>query len=463
MNYSFSERRATPSLIPARIKIILGSAAYVAAFQWAYASVLSRTYAYEGFMYRDDPAIISATWILALIPSCWMPVLLRRPSQLVYWFFYLVIVVPAVVVTIHSYPGDAQDGLRTAVWIFSAFAALGLTHAAPLANIPQYRLQSHRVWVSLFSLSALFYALIFSTFEPTLRFVPISDVYTVRSLYHKSLEDVSIIVAYAVNWQAFVLNPLMIILGLISRRKLVMAIGVIGQLLIYSFTGFRAVLFSTIFLVLLLIVCRSLSRFGLRMVLAWTAVVAGSTALYLWSGSQFLCSIIVERLTGLPGLLTTFYFSFFTHHPKMMLSHSILRGFLANPYGSEPPIIIGTVYLPSSGMHANANFWADGFANFGMWGVFTFTAILGVLFWLYDSITVNTDLRLAALMLAMPAIYLTNAGLFTCLLTHGVGFACVVMYCLPNEIHLPPLNRRALLQYSAIGRVPFSSRLATRP
>jgi hypothetical protein len=442
--------------MPARIKIVLGAAAYVAAFQWAYATVLTRAYGYEGFVYRDDPAIISATWILALIPSCWMPIHLRRASQLVYWFFYLVVVVPTAVVAIHSYPADLQSGMRTAVWIVSAFAALGLIHAAPLATIAQYRLQPHRLWVGLFSLSALFYAVIFSAFPPTLRFTSISDIYIVRSLYQKTLEDASILVAYAVDWQAFVLNPLMIILGLISRRKLVSAIGVIGQLLIYSFTGFRAVLFSTILLVLLLIVCRSMRRFGVRMVLAWTAAVAGSTALYLWSGSQWLCSIIVERLTGLPGLLTTFYFSFFSHHPKMLLSHSLLRGFLANPYSSDPPTVIGAVYFPSWGTHANANVWADGFANFGIWGVFIFTAILGVLFWLYDSITVDTDLRLAALMLAMPAVSLTNAGLFTCLLTHGVGFACVVMYFLPNEIHVPALHSRARLQYRAVWRTRWS-------
>src|SRR6185437_3705188 len=116
----------------------------------------------------------------------------------------------------------------------------------------------------------------------------------------------------------------------------------------------------------------------------------------------------------------------------MMLSHSIFKGIVGNPYESVPPLIIGNVYFRGSGTDANANFWADAFANFGIVGVFAFTALLGMVLWFYDSITLDIDLRLAALMLAMPAVSLANGGLLTCLLMHGLGFACLLMYYLPH-------------------------------
>jgi hypothetical protein len=432
------KRRAVQSPSSARMTIILGAIAYTASFQWAYSTILSHIYAYEGFRYRHDSAVISATWLLAILPSFWMPTRLRRPSQLAYWFFYLIVVVPVTIVTVHSEPGDAQDGLRTALWIVSAFAALGLTYAVPPAAIPHNRFQPNEWWGALLLFSTISYGLIFFAFGLRLNFVSLSDVYTVRSEYNKILDNTNVYISYAVDWQAYILNPLLIILGLISRRKLVVVMGAIGQLVIYSFTGFRGVFFSTGVLFLLLILCRSFARFGIRMLLSLTAAMAGATALYLWSGSLFLGSLIIERLTGLPGLLTGFYFSFFAHHPKMMLSHSILRSIVGNPYESVPPIIIGNVYF--RGADANANFWADAFANFGIWGVFSFTAILAVVFWFYDSITVETDLRLSALMLAMPAFSLANGGLLTCLLMHGLGFACLVMYYLPNQIPAPEPN-----------------------
>jgi hypothetical protein len=431
----------------ARINIILGSIAYVGALQWAHAAILTNTYAYVGFRYRDDPVVISATWLLALIPSLWMPSSLRRASQLAYWFFYLVVVVPVAVVTVHSYPGDAQSGILTAILIISAFAVLGLIYAVPLVAIPHHRFQPHGLWVAILLLSTFSYGLILFTFGLRLQFASLSDIYTVRAEYMQILENTNVYISYAVDWQALVLNPLLLLLGLISRRKLMALVGVIGQLLIYSFTGYRTVLFSTSVILLLLLVCRPQSRFGIHMLIALTGAVAGSAALYLWSGSLLLCSLIVERLVGLPGLLTGFYFSFFTHHPKMMLSHSVLRGIFDNPYGSVPPLIIGKLYFPSSGTYANANFWADAFANFGIWGVFIFTAILGLVFWLYDSMTLDTDLRLAALMLVMPAITLANTGLLTCLLTHGLAFACLVMYYLPNQIQAPAVSSLARVAY----------------
>jgi hypothetical protein len=453
MELAPAKRRAAKSLSSsARIKIVLGAVAYIAVFQWSYATILTRTYAYEGFKYRGDTASISATWLLALVPSFWMPSSLKRPSQLAYWFFYLVVVIPVSVVTIHCYPGDVQSGIFTAVWVVSAFAVLGLIYAVPIAAIPHYRLQPLELWVAVVLLSTLSYGLIFATFGLRFHFASLSEIYSIRAEYKTLVESSSTYMLYAVDWQAIVLNPLLIILGLISRRKLVTAMGAIGQLSIYSFTGYRTVLFSTSLLLLLLFLCRSQARFGVRMLIASTVTVAGAAALYLWFGSLFLSSLIIERLIGLPGLLTAYYFSFFSHHPKMMLSHSVLGSVFDNPYGLEPPIIIGRMYFPGSGAHANANFWADAFANFGIWGVFAFTAILGVVFWLYDSITLDTDLRVAALVLVMPAISLANSGLLTCLLTHGLGLACLVMYYLPKQIQAPAVSGPARLRY-----VPVSS------
>jgi len=409
--------------------------------------ILTPIYGYEGFRYRGDSTLISATWLLAILPSFWMPRRLTRPSQLAYWFFYLIVVVPVTIVTIHSSPGDARGGLRTALWIVSAFAALGLTYTVPLGTIRHNRFQPTEWWTGVLIFTTLSYGLIFFTFGLPLHLPPLSDVYLIRSEYSNTLENTNVYISYAVDWQAYILNPLLIILGSISHRKLVVVMGIIGQLVIYSVTGFRAVLFSTSVLFLLLIVCRSFGRFGIRMLFCLTGAVAGATALYSWVGSLSLGSLIVERLTGIPGLLTGFYFSFFGSHPKMMLSHSIFKGIVGNPYESVPPLIIGNVYFRGSGTDANANFWADAFANFGIVGVFAFTALLGMVLWFYDSITLDIDLRLAALMLAMPAVSLANGGLLTCLLMHGLGFACLLMYYLPHQIQVPRDERSRAWQY----------------
>ncbi|MCU1332657.1 MAG: hypothetical protein JWM08_1649 [Candidatus Angelobacter sp.] len=426
-----------------RIKIVLGAVAYVAAFHWSYVTVLITLYAYEGFKYRNRPEAVALSWILALIPALWLPIRLIRPSQLVYWLLYLLIIVPVSIVTIHSYPGDLPGGIRVVLTILAAFAALALIYKLPLRPVRHHRLQPGQSWRVLLCLGVAFYGIILLAFRPHLELPSLSDVYRVRSQYELAAGESGGLAPYAVDWQALVLNPMLIVLGLICRRKLPLLFGILGQLLIYSFTGFRMVLFSSIFLGFLLLLLRSRTGFGFRILLSWASAVLASAALYLWSRSLLLAGLVLERLTGLPGLLTGFYFAFFSSHPKMMLSHSIFRHFIHNPYSVEPPVLIGQVYFPSWGAYANANVWADAYANFGLAGVFSFTALLGLFFWFYDSITIESDFRFAALVLAVPAISLANGGLLTCLLTHGLGLACVLMYCFSNRLHEPESSAAA--------------------
>ena len=81
---------------------------------------------------------------------------------------------------------------------------------------------------------------------------------------------------------------------------------------------------------------------------------------------------------------------------------------------------------------ANANIWADAYANFGYAGILCFTLLLAILLWLYDSMAVNRDMRLAALAIGLPAFALANGGLLTSLLTNGIVLAMLLMYLMPS-------------------------------
>jgi hypothetical protein len=98
----------------------------------------------------------------------------------------------------------------------------------------------------------------------------------------------------------------------------------------------------------------------------------------------------------------------------------------------EPPYLIGALYFHSASNDANANIWADAYANFGYAGIICFTLLLAILLWLYDSIAVNRDTRLAALAIGLPAFALANGGLLTSLLTNGVVLAMLLTYLMPE-------------------------------
>src|SRR5438132_12739476 len=68
-----------------RASLVAGISGYVALFQWMYESYLYPNWVYFGFQYNAPPTIfLVLAWILSVTPSLWMPMELKRPSQLTY-------------------------------------------------------------------------------------------------------------------------------------------------------------------------------------------------------------------------------------------------------------------------------------------------------------------------------------------------------------------------------------------
>lgn len=427
-----------------RSKVLLCVATYVLSFQWSYANVLVPVYWYVGYRYSSSFAVRLLGIGLALLPAVWMPKRLARPSQLVYWLLYLTVIIPVATVTLHSYPGTFPYALSAVLSVVGAFAVLGFVYQIPLRPYRRGRLQQHHFWALLIVIAAASYAAILATFGLKINLPSFSEVGLLRMEYKEALMNASPLVAYAVDWMGYVLNPFLIVVGFMSRKRFALVAGIAGQLLIYAITGFRTMVLSTLFLAALYILLQVPERLGSRIGISAVGMALVSSALYIWAGSVLLASLVLERLTAIPGLLTGYYFAFFTSNPKMLLSHSVLRHFITNPYSQEPPLLIGNTFFPGKGMYANVNLWGDAFANFGYPGVFAFTALLGLLFWFYDSITTAHDVRFSALVLAMPAVALANTGLLTCMLSHGMGFAFLVMLAAPIGLERPLSYRSSI-------------------
>jgi hypothetical protein len=135
----------------------------------------------------------------------------------------------------------------------------------------------------------------------------------------------------------------------------------------------------------------------------------------------------------IPGLLTGFYFDFFSVNETVKLGHSFLSSFVTYPYTLTPQFLIGEVYFGSAQTAANANIWADAFANFSYAGVIAFTIVLGLVMWAFDNLAKDRDIRIIAMLMGVAGFTWSNAGVFTSLLTHGIGLMFILLYLLPEE------------------------------
>jgi hypothetical protein len=255
----------------------------------------------------------------------------------------------------------------------------------------------------------------------------------VRVEFQQVLDQSPTLVAYAIDWQAYVINPLLVAVGLTTRRTSWVLAGLAGEFAIYCISGFRVLLFSGLFLPYVLWTTREYKSFATRLASTWTAMFTLAGALAFFGYSRFFAGLFGERMTALPGLLTGYYYDFFSSRPKAMLGYSIFKSIVNYPYAVEPRRLIGYVYFHDVGMSANANLWADAYANFGYSGLIIFTLLLAVVLWLFDSLASGRDRRAAALVIALPALALANASLLTTLLTNGILLAMLLVYLMPGR------------------------------
>jgi hypothetical protein len=62
-----------------------------------------------------------------------------------------------------------------------------------------------------------------------------------------------------------------------------------------------------------------------------------------------------------------------------------------------------------------------------------FAAILGCVFWLLDVVAEGADLSVTGSIAGLFSVTLTNSGLFTTLVSHGLGVAIIVLAVMPRR------------------------------
>lgn len=413
--------------------VVLGAIVYVGVIHWVYVDWVAPVYAYSGLIATgaEWPALAVIS-ILSILPAAWLPTALGRPSDVVLWFLFLFGYVPACSIPIHLMGPDLGAVLPFTMAVALGFATLNLTRRIPPAAFawPGLTERIHsRLLIGLGLGVAGYLIVIFGI--PT-RIPNFETVYDARADY-AAVANASIGAGYLIPWAGNVIFPFLMAVGLARSKGWMLALGIGGEILVYATTGFKTVLFSIVLVPILYAFVRYGSRgFGVLLSWAGVAVVALSVAGTWVTGSIWPLALFVTRLIAVPGQMTAYYYEFFSTHATLELSRSFLRWFIPAPYDVDPPYLIGAVYLHSPTTDANANIWADAVANFGLLGIVPFTIVLGVVLWILDSASSGRDLSIIAPTLGLAGITLGNGGLFTSILTLGIGLTIGLIVLLPN-------------------------------
>jgi hypothetical protein len=411
----------------ARAATIAAALAYVSTLDWAYTSHFSPVYAYTGLIDADpSQGALLVVAGLAVLPATWLPLAVRRPSTIVLWTLYLAGYVPAIVVPVYL-KGELDVVLPFELALVSCMAILCLIVRlrAPAIRVPHLSLTAYtRLLTALGALALLYVAATFGV-----RALPgLADVYATRAQFDAA-EGGAAAGGYIVPWAANAINPMLMALGMARRRAALVVLGLLGQLVIYADTGYKAVLFSIAVVPLVYFAISRASRsFGPLATMGAPVVLAGAVLASSAPGGWALA--LATRVFATPGHVSWYYFDYFSSHPHYHLSHSFLRWLLTSPYNVDPPLLIGSVYF-HQGTDANASMWGDAFANFGFAGMIGFTVVCGAVLLIVDALGRRRDPRVAGPMLAIAGLSLGSTGLFTTILTQGLALGCVLMALMP--------------------------------
>ena len=427
---------------------MLGLAAlYILALIYCYVAVIAPAYGYAGFRVEvaDRGAVLLGS-LLVLLPACWTPVRLERPSDLVLILLYLVAVVPVgIVPLLRGIPGPGM-ALMYAVVIVGCHGSLRLLTSGPaLTGIWSLPLGptsgGAMIWIGAMGCALVVVAgLGLPSALPGL-----ATVYDTRAVLETKLASGGRLLNYALLWLSNVFAPWILSAGLLRRRYLLIAAGLGFEALVFGTSGFKSVLFTPALVILIwAILVRPRWRLGPTLIAAGVAGVLVGIVADAFLGMPIASGLITRRVVQMPGLLSGMYVEFFGTHGPALLTHGLFQSVGDPVYGEQPARLIAGVYFPGNPeMYANTNFWADGFANAGLGGPVLMTVILGFVMRIYDALWEGRDRALGTLLLCVPCFALSNSALLTVLLTHGLGLLCLVAWLQrapgrPGPVSSPP-------------------------
>lgn len=411
--------------------LILLSIGFVATLQLAYSQMDSQLFGFLGLHWRNlDPGWTLIGFLMAVLPSLWMPVRLTRPSQVAYWILYLTVIVPVMWVPFHTLRSDPAEYLKFSLPFLGCFYALGLMGQMPRWKIPRPNIRPDTFFVFVLALTTLFTLAVWST--NGFRFdLGLKSIYVRRRAAGESIPMGSLL-SYIKGNLGSALQPYAFAIGLARGSVVLVLLSIFAGLVGFSVDGSKTSAAIPIFLLALYpLITKYRSRFGLIVAAMGTFAVLAAFAAWAATKNIGIPIVTTWRLFDVKGLLTGYYWEFFSSHPKTYLSDGILRGFFENPYNFAAPEQIGLTYFGSSETNSNANLWASAFGDFGYFGMALVTVILGFIFRVIDSMALNRGFLIPAFLASFLGMKLSDVALDTSILSHGTLAILVLIYILP--------------------------------
>ena len=403
---------------------------------FVYAFVLNVDYYWVEAPVNNDTGLLINTpafgfliagFVMAMVPSLWMPITISFPSQIIYWWLYVVVFIPCMFVPDHVLSNKPQEIIWLKLALLGVVCLLQLFYfVRPIAppKIAMNQRTFDLIWVAILSFSVI-------TLAVTHGFdldIPFADIYLRRFEARLSLPSGSFLsYVAALVYGAFV--PISLAKGFAERKISYLVMGLVAGVAVFVLTALKSVIyFPLLFLAVLVVLRRFPAKFGLFMLIGPIILLVASMLEYLNLGTTYFSTYGSHRLLFVPAQLTAYHWQYYSDNSLAMFSNTIIGQILGSRSSLPPGQVIGQVYFHSSTNNAGANIWASGFADLGYAGMGIITVFAGFILRVLDGLSTNVAFPTACLICVFIGIVWAESGLLTSFLSSGVLPCIIVLY-----------------------------------
>jgi hypothetical protein len=422
--------RVAPASSWRRPALILASVLFAWTLHTSHQGYLNDVWDYLGFVYvpwNENSAAFSL--LMVALGALFVPVRLERPSSVVLFLLYVMVYVPAMVIT----PSLGEDALDRYLFALLSMSA-GFAIACILPRLLRAPRHVQGALPGEFAISIMLAAWVLCCiylllrFGSIMRFVGEDELYAQRAIGAST----DLFTGYVQVSFSNLLSPALMAVGLLRRRWSLVVLGVAGCLIMFMINAQRTVFMLPIVLLgMHLLMSGRFARFratGLLIALLALVTLFANAYYEQNEAAEFAARHVVFRSVAVPGLTFSQYHDLFELNGYTWWTH--VRGVSlivpTPPQHAHNPLWPGLGYMlgdhlynaPAFNINANL-FSGDGVAAAGPVGVVVIGVALGIWLLVLDGAARGWDRRFVLMVVFPVALTLTNGHLTTTLLSYG--------------------------------------------
>jgi len=388
----------------------------------SYIYIVSPFYSYTGMILNIDAFKMFETYFLLFFFSFILEHCIKKPSSFFILFLFLLLVVPLT--SIYSLQNQSREYLYMVLTSFLVIILSSKARAIKIKTLKNGRMVA--INLSIFIGFMLFSWIIYRGGLSFINF-NLFKVYDFRREARELIFPGRM--SYLMTFFGKVINPTLIAYSLWKKNKSMILITIFIQVLFFSITAHKAVLFYPM-LILFVYYFRNKKYIG-QMLPSGLAVVALFSSIYYWvTGELALVTLFVRRVLFVTALNHYRYFETFKEMGYLYFSGKAwFPKIIEYPFELPVPNLISMIYAGHPNAWINTGFLATGYMHFGMTGMLIYSIIVGLIFRYIDYFAKHfLPMWLCIAVMITPTFSLISADLPTALMTHGIGLAIIMLW-----------------------------------